>query len=130
MNNMAEREALTEGVDASGAPLLSTPPAGQPYKQIWAIGGGKGGVGKTLITANFAITLAKAGASVTLVDLDLGGANLHTCLGVEQTTHTLSDLFSPDVKNLNELATPTQIPNLSLISGAQDSLNVANLPHA
>lgn len=130
MNNMAEREALTEGVESAGAPLASTPAPGAPYKQIWAIGGGKGGVGKTLITANFAITLAKAGASVTLVDLDLGGANLHTCLGVEQSERTLSDLFSPEVKNLNELAMPTPIPNLSLISGAQDSLNVANLPHA
>ena len=131
MNNMAEREALTEGVESAGAPLSSASPSiGTPYKQIWAIGGGKGGVGKTLITANFAITLAKAGATVTLVDLDLGGANLHTCLGVEQGERTLSDLFSPDVKNLNELAMATPIPNLFLISGAQDSLNVANLPHA
>ena len=130
MNNMAEREVLPEGTESSGAPLVATPAPGQPYKQIWAIGGGKGGVGKTLITANFAITLAKAGATVTLVDLDLGGANLHTCLGVEQTAHTLTDLFSPDVKNFAQLASPTNIPNLSLISGAQDSLNVANLPHA
>jgi flagellar biosynthesis protein FlhG len=129
MNNTAEMEAIAEGTDTAPAAPLSANPA-PTYKQIWAIGGGKGGVGKTLITANFAITLAKAGASVTLVDLDLGGANLHTCLGVEQTTRTLTDLFSPDVKNLGDLASPTLIPNLSLISGAQDSLNVANLPHA
>jgi flagellar biosynthesis protein FlhG len=64
------------------------------------------------------------------VDLDLGGANLHTCLGVEQSERTLTDLFSPEVKNLAEICAPTSIPNLSLISGAQDSLNVANLPHA
>ena len=75
MNNIAEIESLTDGADSAVAPLRPRPPA-PSYKQIWAIGGGKGGVGKTLITANFAITLAKAGASVTLVDLDLGGANL------------------------------------------------------
>jgi flagellar biosynthesis protein FlhG len=67
---------------------------------------------------------------VVLVDLDLGGANLHTCLGLEATERTLTDLFSPDVKNLADLVSPTNIPNLSLISGAQDSMNVANLPHA
>lgn len=132
MNNIVEKEANLSaevGVDdASVAPLLASP--SQSYKQIWAIGGGKGGVGKTLITANYAITLAKAGAKVILVDLDLGGANLHTCLGIDAGEKTLTDLFSPDVKNIAELAAPTNIPNLSLISGAQDSLNVANLPHA
>ncbi len=130
MKNIAEREALPESTEAAGAPLTALPNPASPYKQIWAIGGGKGGVGKTLITANYAITLAKAGASVTLVDLDLGGANLHTCLGVEQSDRTLTDLFSPDVKNLADLVSPTNVPGLSLISGAQDSLNVANLPHA
>jgi flagellar biosynthesis protein FlhG len=128
MNSIAEKEVQLQGSEKSDAPL--TTGSGSSYKQIWAIGGGKGGVGKTLITANFAITLAKAGASVVLVDLDLGGANLHTCLGLEASERTLTDLFSPDVKNLAELCTPTNIPNLSLISGAQDSLNVANLPHA
>lgn len=120
---------MPEGPEET-APPLSTKAPESAYKQIWAIGGGKGGVGKTLITANFAITLAKAGASVVLVDLDLGGANLHTCLGLDQTERTLTDLFSPDVKNLADLVSPTNIPGLSLISGAQDSMNVANLPHA
>lgn len=130
MKNIAEKEVPAEALANLGAPPLASSGGGTPYKQIWAIGGGKGGVGKTLITANFAIALAKAGAQVTLVDLDLGGANLHTCLGVEPSDKTLTDLFNPNVKNLNELVAPTNIPNLSLVSGAQDSLNVANLPHA
>lgn len=128
MNNFAEKDVLIESAESPIAP--ATTGSASSYKQIWAIGGGKGGVGKTLITANYAITLAKAGASVILVDLDLGGANLHTCLGVEVGDKTLTDLFSPDVKNLKDLCIPTIVPNLSLISGAQDSLNVANLPHA
>lgn len=134
MNNIAEKDVLAEisteavGSNSQAAPVTASPTSG--LKQIWAIGGGKGGVGKTLISANFAITLAKAGAQVVLVDLDLGGANLHTCFGLEQSPKTLTDLFSPTVKSLAELATPTNVPNLSLISGAQDSLNVANLPHA
>lgn len=116
--------------ESSGTATSRTSSPQSKLRQIWAVGGGKGGVGKTLITANFAITLAKAGASVVLVDLDLGGANLHTCLGVDTSPKTLTDLFSPDIKNLQELCVPTALPNLSLISGAMDSLNVANLPHA
>ena len=129
MENIAELQIDKEADEA--APLI-TASAGQGMKQIWAIGGGKGGVGKTLVAANFAITLAKAGAQVIVVDLDLGGANMHTCLGVEMQGggSTLTDLFSPDVKNLADLSVPTLIPNLRLISGAQDTVNVANLPHA
>ncbi|MBA2406278.1 MAG: P-loop NTPase, partial [Bdellovibrionales bacterium] len=51
-------------------------------KKIWAVGGGKGGVGKSLVSANVAICLALMGNKVVAVDLDLGGANLHTCLGL------------------------------------------------
>lgn len=130
MDNLAEKEVLAESEEKSAAPLTKPGGADASLKQIWAVGGGKGGVGKTLVTANFAITLAKAGAKVILVDLDLGGANLHTCLGVDVSDRTLTDLFSANVKNIAELAVPTTVPNLSLISGAQDNLNVANLPHA
>jgi flagellar biosynthesis protein FlhG len=45
-------------------------------KKIWAIGGGKGGVGKSLVSANVSICLALMGHKVVTVDLDLGGANL------------------------------------------------------
>ena len=129
MERSTEMEVLaTEEIITSDEPALQSESGS--LKQVWAIGGGKGGVGKTLVAANFAVTLAKAGARVYLVDLDLGGANLHTCLGVEQSEKTLTDLFSAKVKNLEELAIPTVVPNLYLISGAQDSLNVANLPHA
>jgi flagellar biosynthesis protein FlhG len=95
--------------------------------QIWAIGGGKGGVGKSLVTANVSICLALMGHKVVAIDLDLGGANLHTCLGVPIPEKTLSDYISRKVSGLNELTTPTSIPNLSIISGAQDEVGIANL---
>lgn len=96
-------------------------------KQVWAIAGGKGGVGKTFISTNFAITLARANAKVIAIDLDLGGANLHTSLGVNIRDCTLSDFLEDDTIRLQDLAKPTNIPNLFLISGAQDSINIANL---
>lgn len=95
--------------------------------RIWAVGGGKGGVGKSLVTANISICLALMGYKVIAVDLDLGGANLHTCLGVPIPEKTLSDYILKKVRDLNDLRTPTLIENLTIISGAQDDLGMANL---
>ena len=95
--------------------------------KIWAIGGGKGGVGKSLVTANTSICLALMGYRVVTVDLDLGGANMHTCLGVPIPEKTLSDYISKKVTNFKDLLVPTPIKNLQIISGAQDELGIANL---
>ncbi|HPE35715.1 MAG TPA: P-loop NTPase, partial [Spirochaetales bacterium] len=46
------------------------------------VASGKGGVGKTVVAANLGLALSALGKTVVLVDLDLGGANLHTVLGV------------------------------------------------
>lgn len=101
----------------------------QNLKKIWAIGGGKGGVGKSLVSANVSICLALMGHKVVAVDLDLGGANLHTCLGLPIPSVTLSDYVSKKVTNFEELLVPTPISNLKIISGAQDELGMANLKH-
>lgn len=101
----------------------------QNMKKIWAIGGGKGGVGKSLVSANVAICLALMGNKVVAVDLDLGGANLHTCLGLPIPQTTLSDYVSKKVTNFEDLLVDTPIQNLKIISGAQDELGMANLKH-
>jgi flagellar biosynthesis protein FlhG len=98
-------------------------------KKIWAVGGGKGGVGKSLVSANVAICLALMGNKVVAVDLDLGGANLHTCLGLPIPQMTLSDYVSKKITNFEDLLVPTPIQNLKIISGAQDELGMANLKH-
>ena len=41
--------------------------------KLWAVGGGKGGVGKSFLTTNIGVLLAKEGKRVVLMDLDLGG---------------------------------------------------------
>ena len=96
-------------------------------KEIWAIGGGKGGVGKSLTTANISICLALMGKKVVSIDLDLGGANLHTCLGTNIPEASLSDFLNRKVNHFQDLLTPTPIKNLSIISGAQDEFGMANL---
>ncbi len=98
-----------------------------PKKEIWAIGGGKGGVGKSLTTANISICLALMGKRVVSIDLDLGGANLHTCLGTNIPEASLSDFLNRKVSHFQDLLTPTPIKNLSIISGAQDEFGMANM---
>ncbi len=104
-----------------------TIPSASRVKQVWAVGGGKGGVGKSLIASSLAITLSRMGNRVVAIDLDLGGANLHTTLGVDLPKQTLSDFVTGRTKNLEDCITPSGIHNLDLISGAQDSVGAANL---
>jgi flagellar biosynthesis protein FlhG len=99
-------------------------------KQVWAIGGGKGGIGKSLITGNMGVRLARLNKKVVVIDADLGGANLHTTLGIDTPKMTLSDFISRRVENIRDVIVETSIPNLSLISGAQDVLDAANLNFA
>lgn len=101
--------------------------AGAP--RIWAVGGGKGGVGKSVVASGLAAAMAGAGRRCTLIDADLGGANLHTLLGVPRPTRTLSNFLSGEVKALADLMVPTSISNLSLVSGNQALLEMANPKH-
>jgi flagellar biosynthesis protein FlhG len=106
---------------------LAPTSAGARVKQIWAVGGGKGGVGKSLIASSLGISLARMNNKVVAIDLDLGGANLHTALGVDLPKQSLSDFLTGRARDLDECVTPTGIPNLSMISGAQDAVGVANV---
>jgi flagellar biosynthesis protein FlhG len=98
--------------------------------RIIAIAGGKGGVGKSVIAANLGLALARRGRRCTLVDLDLGGANLHTLLGMDNPRRSLSDLFRRQVSTLPEVEVDTPFANLGLISGARALLEMANPKHA
>jgi flagellar biosynthesis protein FlhG len=99
-------------------------------RRVVSIGGGKGGIGKSLVSANLAIELARRGRRVVLVDADLGGANLHTTLGIDLPRRTLSDFIERKVSRIEDVVTPTGIPNLGLVSGALDHLDAANPRYA
>jgi flagellar biosynthesis protein FlhG len=95
---------------------------------IIAVGGGKGGVGKSFFASNLACGLAKNGRSVILVDADLAGANIHILFGIKYPERTLGDYLKKNVAAFADILLPTQLPNLSLICGASDLLEIAN-PH-
>ncbi len=95
-------------------------------KKMWSIGGGKGGVGKSVFTLGLGISLARLGNRVILVDADLGGANLHTLMGVRYPPLTLEDFLLKRVSRLEDLILETQIEGIGLICGADDILGAAN----
>ena len=84
--------------------------------KIYPVGGGKGGSGKSFLSANLGVLLAKTGKKVLLVDLDLGSSNLHTILGMKNPKKGLHDFLNKDCRNLDQAAVDTQVPNLHLIS--------------
>jgi len=97
--------------------------------RVWAIGGGKGGVGKSLVASSLACAMAGTGRRCALIDADLGGANLHTLLGVDAPRRTLSHFLSGEVKTLADLLVPTSVPNLSLVGANKALLDMANPKH-
>jgi flagellar biosynthesis protein FlhG len=96
---------------------------------IWPIGGGKGGSGKSFLASSLGRLLAKSGKSTLLIDLDLGAANLHTMVDVCYPEKCFSDFITKKIPALEDIVLGTPFPNLFLISGAHDNLDIANLPY-
>ena len=84
-----------------------------------AIASGKGGVGKTTIAVNLALTLIKMGSKVSLFDTDFGLANSHIILGINPRK-TIRDVIKNNV-SINEVI-ENGPGGLKFISG-NDSLN-------
>lgn len=86
--------------------------APRTVRHVIAVGGGRGGVGKSILAVNLAVYLAQLGRSVLLVDADPAGAELHTQLGVE-LSHTTRAGEDSGIDDLTSV--PTQVPGLSLL---------------
>lgn len=84
--------------------------------QIIPVASGKGGVGKSLLSANLAIALGQAGKKVLLADLDLGASNLHLVLGVQAPKAGLGT-FLTGSSSFSDIVLPTNYPNVSFIPG-------------
>ncbi|MBM3294831.1 MAG: MinD/ParA family protein [Candidatus Aminicenantes bacterium] len=84
--------------------------------EIWAVGGGKGGTGKTFLTSSLGSFLAKKGRKVVLVDMDIGGANLHSFFGIDRPQRSLTSFFEKG-SSLQDILVRTDLDNLTLITG-------------
>lgn len=92
--------------------------------QVIAITSGKGGVGKSTITANLAVALSQQGARVLALDGDLGLANLDQMLGVVPR-FTLQDVVE-STKSIDEVLTVGPA-NVNLLPGCSGRYDMANL---
>ena len=83
--------------------------------KVVVITSGKGGVGKSTITANSAYLLSKLGKKVAVLDADIGLANLQVIFDIKPQK-TFFDYIEGDC-NLNDILLETKYNNITLIAG-------------
>ena len=87
-----------------------------------AVGGGKGGVGKTIVAVNLALAISRLPQTVTLLDGDIGNCNCNTLLGITRVDSSLEDYLRKE-RSLGEVTVSTAYPGLRLIYGAQNKVD-------
>ncbi len=98
--------------------------------RVIAVTSGKGGVGKTNVSANLAVALAKDGKEVLLLDADLGLANVDVLLGL-QTSNNLSHVISGE-RSLEEIMVtgPAGLRIIPAASGVKSMVELSHAEHA
>lgn len=94
--------------------------------QIIPVASGKGGVGKSLLSANLAIALGQAGKKVLLVDLDLGASNLHLVIG-QTSPKTGIGTYLTGQTPFEQIISPTDYENVYFIAGDSEIPGLTSL---
>ncbi len=105
--------------DSQKEPDSNDAPAGA--RRLVVVGGGRGGVGKSLVAQNLAVYFAQLGKPVVLVDADPTGANLHAGFGL--TASSQDPPLDPDSHaEFAKALVATTVPGLSLLPAPHDSI--------
>jgi flagellar biosynthesis protein FlhG len=91
-----------------------------------SVGGGKGGIGKTMIAANLGMVMARLGHSALIIDADLGGSDLHNLLALDNSAPGLGELLTGGGHDLAGLIKPVREPRLYFVPGDACLPNAAN----
>lgn len=98
--------------------------------QVVAVTGGKGGVGKTNVCVNLGLALTQMGRRVTLLDADLGLANVDVLLGLKPQ-HTLKDVLDATCSMRDVVVTgPQGLKVVPAASGLQEMVKLGPREHA
>jgi ATP-binding protein involved in chromosome partitioning len=92
----AERDALKAKL-RGGKPLKHNPFDKDTLTNIFLIGSGKGGVGKSSLTANLAVALSNQGLRIGLIDADIYGFSIPGQLGITEKPTRVDELILPPV---------------------------------
>ncbi len=95
-------------------------------RHIFTFGGGKGGIGKSFLSANIAAAISRLGYKVGLIDLDLGGANQHTFFGIDKPAKIIDDFIEHRIKNFTDILLSIPGYNIMLAAGIQNDLKATN----
>jgi len=98
--------------------------------RIIPIASGKGGVGKSLVSANLAVAFAQAGQRVVLTDLDLGASNLHLVLGHHSPKSGIGTFLNDTRSDFSKVIVETDVRGLRFIPGDTEIPGMANLKAA
>jgi flagellar biosynthesis protein FlhG len=79
-----------------------------------------------VVSANLAVSLARSGKRVIILDADFSGSNLHTVFGLHHPKHTLGKYLSGKI-SAPDLLTATEVENLQLICGDQAGHDYSNM---
>ena len=96
-----ERDALKTKLRA-GKPPRFNPFGVETLTRVYLIGSGKGGVGKSSVTANLAVSLAQQGYRVGLVDADIFGFSIPGQLGLTEKPTRVDEMILPPVSMVGE----------------------------
>ena len=96
--------------------------------QIIPVASGKGGVGKSLLSANLAIALGQQGKKVVLADLDLGASNLNLVIGQKPGAASLGSWFT-EKSDFKDIIQQTDYQNVSFIAGDSQIPDLTSLKH-
>jgi len=93
--------------------------------KLIALAAGRGGTGRSLLAANFAVYLAQSGKKVVALDADPAGGPLHQLLGANRPPRGFGDLLRGKATGLGELISDTPVAGVGLIAGDGSAFGAA-----
>ncbi len=99
-----ERQTLVADIRGGETRKITIGAAGSKTRVI-AVGSGKGGVGKSSVTANLGVSLARLGKSVAIIDADVWGFSIPKMLGVDRAPTVIDEtLIPPEIHGVSVMS--------------------------